>query len=131
MNKILKYTVVKTREQYDTYCNTLESLVFGEEQDEQIQSEIELLTLLIETWDSQHAEEQERDAIDLIKSLINVNRMRNKDLATALEISPSLVSDILNRKKGLSKDIMWKLSQYFKISQDVLNKPRKLELQSA
>jgi HTH-type transcriptional regulator / antitoxin HigA len=131
MNPTLKYTVIKTREQYDEYCNTLESLVFGTNQDQQAQAEMELLTLLIETWDAEYAGKEERDAVSLVKSLMDVNQMKNKDLAAVLEVSPSLISDILNRRKGFSKDIIWKLSQHFKISQDLLNRPRKVGLQAA
>ncbi len=42
----LKYTVVKTKEQYFEYCRILEDIVFQE--NEQLDDEIELLTLLIE-----------------------------------------------------------------------------------
>ena len=43
---VLKYTVIKDKSQYDDYCNQLEGLLSGDNNDE-IQYEIDLLTLLI------------------------------------------------------------------------------------
>ena len=41
----LKYTVIKDKSQYDQYCRQLEELLEGE-QNEAVQDEIDLLTLL-------------------------------------------------------------------------------------
>ena len=52
--------------------------------------------------------------------------LKAKDMMSILGIGKSLVSEILNYKKGLSKEIIRKLSDYFTISQDAFNKPYKL-----
>ena len=46
----LKFKIIKSREQYEEYCEILEELVFSEGD----QDEIDLLTLLIEAYDSEH-----------------------------------------------------------------------------
>jgi len=48
----LKYTIIKSKEQYSNYCNSLEDLLVLDENS--VQDEVELLTLLIEKWDNEH-----------------------------------------------------------------------------
>lgn len=55
------------------------------------------------------------------------NTMKAVDLAALLNVSEGLVSDMLNYKKGLSKDTIRILSQKFKISQEAFNRPYKLK----
>ena len=55
------------------------------------------------------------------------NSLKPKDLVEILELSKGTVSKILNYHKGLSKETIRKLSQYFKISQEAFNRPYRLE----
>ena len=50
------------------------------------------------------------------------NSLKAKDLADILHVSKRLISDILNYKKGLSKDNIRLLSDYFKVAQEAFNK---------
>jgi HTH-type transcriptional regulator/antitoxin HigA len=52
--------------------------------------------------------------------------MKAKDLVEILNVSKGLISDILNYKKGFSKEIIRGLSAYFKVSQEAFNRPYKL-----
>jgi HTH-type transcriptional regulator / antitoxin HigA len=52
--------------------------------------------------------------------------MKAKGLVELLNISKGYVSDILNYKKGLSKDLIRKLADHFKVSQEAFNRPYKL-----
>lgn len=122
----LKYKVIKTKTQYKEYSNTLEELVFSGSKARNIQEEILLLTLLIEKWDADHNTFNEIDPIQLLHSLMRDNGLRSTELVALLEVSKGYVSDILNYKKGLSKDVIRKLSAHFKISQEAFNRPYKL-----
>jgi len=122
----LKYKVIKTKSQYKTYCNLLEELVFSDSKDKNTRDEIELLTLLIEKWDADHNSFDQPDPIALLQSLMADHKMKAKDIADLLDISKGYISDILNYKKGLSKDIIRKLATHFKISQEALNRPYEL-----
>src|SRR5262245_17324765 len=119
----LKYTIIKNKAQYREYANTLEQLVFSGSQDKNAKDEIDLLTLLIEKWDDEHNTFEEVTPVELIKSLMDDHNMKATDLATLLKISKGYVSDILNYKKGLSKDVIRKLSEHFKVSQEAFNRP--------
>jgi HTH-type transcriptional regulator/antitoxin HigA len=52
--------------------------------------------------------------------------MKAKDLVELLGMSKGYISDILHYKKGLSKDVIRKLAERFKLSQDAFNRPYKL-----
>jgi HTH-type transcriptional regulator/antitoxin HigA len=90
------------------------------------QDTIELLTLLIETWDKEHNTFPEADPIELLNYLMKENKLLAVDLAKELAVSKSLISDILNYRRGLSKDIIRKLAEKFTVSQELFNKPYKL-----
>ena len=122
----LKYTVIKNKTQYKEYSNILEDLVFSGSKDKNTKDEVALLTLLIEKWDAEHNTFDEVDPIHLLRSLMNDHGMKAKELVDLLEVSKGYVSDILNYKKGLSKDIIRKLANHFKVSQEAFNRPYKL-----
>src|SRR5665647_2204892 len=110
----LKYSIIKSRQQYDDYCEDLEKLLESNDNQADLQDEIELLTLLIEKWDTEHSTFKEADPVELLHFLMNENKLKAKDLVSILGVSKGLVSDILNYKKGLSKDIIRILSGNFK-----------------
>ena len=120
----LKYSIVKTEIQYKQYCNVLEELLAQDKKD--LLDEIELLTLLIEKWDTEHNSFDDLDPVELIKSLMEENSLKPKDLIEILNLSKGTVSKILNYHKGLSKETIRKLSDYFKVSQETFNRSYKL-----
>ena len=120
---LLKYTVIKDKVQYDTYCKALELLLEHGAVDS---DEIELLTVLIEHYDATHQHLAETDPIELLKSFMHDHGLKAKDLVEILGISKGYVSEILNYKKGLSKDVIRKLSAKFNVSQEAFNRPYKL-----
>jgi len=120
----LKYVIIKTKKQYNQYCNILEKLVMLNKKVDI--DEIELLNLLIEKWDSDHNSFDELNPIELIKTLMETNNLKSKDLVEILGLSKGTVSKILNYQKGLSKETIRKLSDYFKVSQEAFNRPYKL-----
>jgi len=120
----LKYTVIKDQEQYEKYCNILESLVLRNERE--VQDEIDLLTLLIEKWDNENNTFNDSDPIELLRRLMEDHNLKAKDLVDILDLSKGTVSKILNYHKGLSKETIRRLSDYFKLSQEAFNRPYKL-----
>lgn len=123
----LKYKVIKTKSQYNQYCKELESLL-EKGGNKAIQDEIDLVTLLIEKWDKDHNSFEEVDPIRLLHSLMKEHNFKSKDLVHLLGVSKGYVSEILHYKKGLSKEIIRKLSDYFKVSQEAFNRPYRLKV---
>jgi HTH-type transcriptional regulator / antitoxin HigA len=120
----LKFTIVKSQKQYREYCEILESLIALD--DKKVHDEIELLTLLIEKWDNEHNTFNDSDPIEILISLIDEHNLKAKDLVDILDLSKGTISKILNYHKGLSKDTIRKLSDYFKVSQEAFNRPYRL-----
>ncbi len=124
----LQYKVIKTKTQYNKYCDILEALVDSGKTNKAVQDEIELLTLLIEKYDAEHNSFDDADPIELLKSLMKEHKMKAVELASLLEVSEGLVSDMLNYKKGLSKDTIRILSSKFKLNQEAFNRPYELRV---
>ena len=122
--KTLKYTIIKTKRQYNEYCNIIEELLTQDNKN--ISDEIDLLNLLIEKWDAEHNSFDDLNPVELIKALMEENNLKSKDLIEILDLSKGTISKILNYHKGLSKDTIRKLSHFFKVSQEAFNRPYKL-----
>lgn len=122
----LKYTVIKSEEQYYEYCNLLEEIDFSDKAEER-EDEIELLTLLIRTWDDEHRPAPEMDPVKLIKSLMSDHELSQNDLAQIAGVGKSYISEILNYKKRMSKKVIRNIAEHFKVQQEALNRHYRLE----
>lgn len=127
----LQYKIIKTAAQYKKYCNTLETLVDSGKTTKAVQEEIELLNLLIEKYDEENNSFNELDPIELLKGLMKEHKMKAVNLSNLLNVSEGLVSDILNYKKGLSKDTIRILSARFKLNQEAFNRPYELKVKNS
>ena len=121
----LKYTVIKSEEQYEKYCNFLEELVLSEADEKQ--EEIELLTLLIKDWDSKHPLGSDLDPVELIKAFMDEHSLNQTELAEIAGVGKRYISEILNYKKRMSKKVIRNIATHFKIQQLALNKSYRLE----
>ncbi len=124
----LQYKIIKTDAQYNRYCDVLEALVDSGKKAKAVQDEIELLTLLVEKYDADNNTFELADPIELLKSLMKDHKMKAVELAKLLNVSEGLVSDMLNYKKGLSKDTIRILSKRFKLNQEAFNRPYELHV---
>ncbi len=70
----------------------------------------------------------EMDPIELLKSFMKDHGLKPKDLVGHLDISKGYISDILNYKKGPSKEVIRKLADRFHVSQEAFNRPYKLHV---
>ena len=118
----LKYKIIKSRKQYNRYCSQLEALLSSSRKSKATKEAIELLTFLIEKWDEEHHSFHDLDPVQLLRSLMNDHHIKPIALAELLGVSKGLVSDILNYKKGLSKEMIRKLADTFKISHEAFNR---------
>jgi len=119
----LKYKVIADENQYEEYSSKLEELVFSDAKTNETRDEINLLTVLIEKWDTEHLASNNLDPVRLLQSLMIDHNMKAGNLASILAIGKSYISDILHYKKGFSKSVIRKLAAYFKVSQEAFNRP--------
>lgn len=122
------YTIIRSKEQYTSYCDDLEKLAkaYKDDSSQELLDLIDTITLLIEKYDEENTELKEIDPIQLLKSLMSENNISQKELAEFLKMSKGHVSDILHYKKGLSKNVIRVLSDRFKVRQSAFNRPYKL-----
>ena len=122
----LPYKVIKSPKQYNEYCDVLEELVVGKKLTKNQQDVAELLTLLIEKWDQAHNTFAESDPVESLIFLMKDHKIKAVELAADLGVGKSLVSDILNYRRALSREVIRKLSLRFKVNQELFNRPYKL-----
>jgi HTH-type transcriptional regulator/antitoxin HigA len=91
-----------------------------------VKEEIELLTFLIEKWDKEQNTFDDLDPVEILRSIMQDHNLKPKKLSEILKVNKSLVSEILNYKKGFSKEIIRTLSNRFKVNQEAFNRPYKL-----
>jgi HTH-type transcriptional regulator/antitoxin HigA len=108
------FTAIKSQEQYKAYCDMREDL-----------------SLLIAKWEEANTALPNADPVRLLGQLMKENKIKAADLATELEISKSLLSDILHYRRKLSKKVIRKLASKFKVPQQSLNKPYQLDAAKA
>lgn len=123
----LKYTVIKNRNQYNTYCNKLEQIISSGKLTRAQKQETELLTVLIEKWDAEQNSFTESDPVQLLQGLMEQKNMNASALAKKLDKSKGLISDILNYKKAISKEMTRELALEFKVSQEAFNRVYSLQ----
>ncbi|CAM3431032.1 helix-turn-helix domain-containing protein [Aequorivita lipolytica] len=103
------------------YRNTLERLeiIFDAPVDTKDGGEAEILSLLIENYENEHYPIEAPDPIEAIKIRMEELNMRQKNLVGIVG-GKSRVSEILNRKKRLTVDMIRELERILQISASVL-----------
>ncbi len=119
----MEYTIIHTKKQYKEYCKKIMELC-SKKPTRKIEDEIELLQLLVDKWDRENyaSDEDDMDPIQLLKYIMETKNLNQANLVSILEINKSAVSQILNYKRGLSKEIIRKLSLHFKMTQEAFNR---------
>jgi HTH-type transcriptional regulator / antitoxin HigA len=122
-NGTLTYTVIKSAAQYRKYVSILEELDCSKPSRDKHKDEIDLLLLLIRTWDQEHNTFSDVDPITLIIALMEEKQIKANQIAAESGYSKGLISDVLNYKKGMSKGLIRFFAGYFNLSQELLNRP--------
>lgn len=123
MNEMSSLKVIKSIEQYHHYCDELERLTSLERLSAEDQETVELLEVLIEKWDDEHSREAELHPVNLLKQLMDMHDLNATELSKITGIDKTVLSKIINHKKGFSKEVTRALAGYFKVSQEGFNKP--------
>jgi HTH-type transcriptional regulator/antitoxin HigA len=114
----MKLRPIKTEKNYNDALKRLE-LIFDSPIDSKEGDEAEILTLLIENYENQYYPIDAPDPIEAIKIRMEEMNIRQKDLVGIIG-GKSRVSEILNRKKRLTVDMIRELERILKISASVL-----------
>jgi HTH-type transcriptional regulator / antitoxin HigA len=109
---------IKTENDYRNALERLE-VIFDAPIDTQEGDEAEILSLMIENYENEHYPIEAPDPIEAIKIRMEELNLRQKDLVGVIG-GKSRVSEILNRKKKLTVDMVRELERLLQISASVL-----------
>ena len=117
-NKNMNVKPIKSDKDYRNALERLE-VIFDAPIDTKEGDEAEILSLLIENYENEHYPIDAPDPIEAIKIRMEELNMRQKDLVGIIG-GKSRVSEILNRKKRLTVDMIRELERILQISASVL-----------
>jgi len=109
---------IRTEEDYQNALKRLE-IIFDAELNSKEGDELEILGMLIDNYEKIHYPIDMPDPIEAIKFRMDQLNYSNQDLANIIGLK-SRVSEILNKKRKLSINMIRKLHQALSIPTDVL-----------
>jgi len=109
---------IKTEKDYRNALERLE-IIFDAPADTKEGDEAEILSLMIENYENEHYPIEAPDPIEAIKIRMEELNLRQKDLVGIIG-GKSRVSEILNRKKKLTVEMIRELERMLQISASVL-----------
>lgn len=114
----MQHKIIKTEKEYKDALVRLEE-IFDSTKNSPNADELELLSFLIEKYEQENSAIDLPDPIEAIKFRMEQLGFKQKDLAKAIGLK-SRVSEILNRKRKLTIDMIRKLNTTLGIPTDVL-----------
>ena len=116
---------LKTVKEYDKALERLE-VIFDAKPKSKEGEEAELLALLIEQYEDEHYPIESPDPIVAIKIRMEELELKQKDLVGIIG-NKSIVSEVLNKKRRLTVNMIRNLSEELKIAAQVLIQEYKLK----
>jgi HTH-type transcriptional regulator/antitoxin HigA len=118
----MKIKILKTEQDYKEAVYRLEELGdtpnFSTEQE--LINEFELLAKLIEDYENENYPIEKGNPIEIIKLKMDYMELKQKDLIGVIG-SRGVVSEVINKKRRLSKSMIRSLSKFLNINQEILN----------
>jgi len=108
-------TPIASARQHEEYLSVLDKLASKENPTKEEEKYAEVLMTLIEAYEKEHQSIPDASPLEVLRALMDANDLRQKDLVPIFG-SESIVSEILNKKRGLNKSHIEKLSKRFRIS---------------
>lgn len=120
----MKMKMFKNEDEYNKAIAMLEQIGDREDfqENQHLIEQFELLSSLIEAYDNKNADVGIGNPIEIIKLKMSYLGLKQKDLQPYIG-SSGIVSEVLNKKRGLSKSMIRALSEFLHLDQDLLNTP--------
>ncbi len=109
---------IKTEQQYFQALEKLEE-IFDAKENTPEGDEAEILSLLIDTFENEHYQIEAPDPIEAIRIRMEEMDLKQKDMVEIIG-SKSKTSEVLNRKKRLTLDMIRNLQEKLNLSASVL-----------
>lgn len=118
MTQTIKISPIRNETDYQAALVRLEG-IFDAKKDTQDGDEMEILSILIDKYENENYPIDMPDPIEAIKFRMEQLDMKQKDLAAAMGFK-SRVSEILNKKRKLTLEMIRKLNLVLNIPTEVL-----------
>jgi len=122
---VMQIKPIKTKNDYHAALKEIEAL-FEASPDTPEGDRLDVMTTLVEAYEEKNYNIPKPNPIDAIFYYIESRGLSRKDLEPCIG-SSARVSEVLNRKRRLSIEMIRKLHKYIGIPADVLIKPYKLK----
>jgi len=120
--KVMKKKMFKNEEEYNLAVAKLEEIGdradFGENED--LIKQFEQLSDWIEAYENDVTDINVGNPIEIIKLKMSYMGLKQKDLQPYIG-SSGIVSEVMNKKRALSKNMIRQLSEFLHLEQDLLN----------
>jgi HTH-type transcriptional regulator/antitoxin HigA len=87
-----------------------------EDRDEGAEEYLDVLTDLVEAYESQHVLIPDASEADVLRELMRANGLSQLRLAQEVKISQSTISAVLTGARSLTKDQVLRLAKFFQVS---------------
>jgi HTH-type transcriptional regulator/antitoxin HigA len=120
----MKIRPIKNIEDYEKALERLE-LIFDAKKGTEEGDELEILTILIDKYERENFPIDLPDPIEAVKFRMDQLNMKQKDLAATIGFK-SRVSEVLNKKRKLTLDMIRKLHEKLNIPTNILIREYKI-----
>ncbi|MGA2073997.1 MAG: transcriptional regulator [Terriglobia bacterium] len=108
-------TPITSERQHEEYLSVLDKLATKEHATSEEEKYAEVLMTLIEAYEQEHHRVPDASPLEVLRALMEANNLRQKDLVPIFG-SEGIISEVLHKKRGLSKTHIQKLSARFHVS---------------
>ena len=108
-------TPITSQRQHEQYLSVLNKLASKDNPMAEEEKYAQVLMTLIEAYEEAHDSIPDASPVEVLRALMDANNLRQKDLAPIFG-SESIVSEVLHKKRDLSKTHIEKLSKRFNVS---------------
>lgn len=106
---------ITSERQHEEYLSVLDKLASKELPTSEEEKYAEVLVTLIEAYEEEHHPIPDASPVEVLRALMDANNLRQKDLVPVFG-SESIVSEVLHKKRDLTKTHIEKLSRRFHVS---------------
>ena len=125
----MEIKVIKTQEDYNNVITYLETIgdMDGFEDNPELIKQFELISALVELYEKDKFPINAAHPLEIIKLKMQMMNIQQKDLIPLIGTS-GVVSDVFNKRRGMSKIMIRRFSELLHIDQDIINIEYDLEL---
>jgi HTH-type transcriptional regulator / antitoxin HigA len=108
-------TPITSERQHAEYLSVLAKLATKKRPTREEEKYAEVLMTLIEAYEQEYHRVPDASPLEVLRELMEANNLRQKDLVPIFG-SEGIISEVLHKKRGLSKTHIQKLSARFHVS---------------